>query len=408
MSNYRKAIIMFVGAAALLLLPSLFLLAVNAADVLGIAMGPNETQIANALRNSAYERSVTVFNPGTDPANVAVGVEGDASTWFGLFNQDDPSKTIQTMTTPARSHANMLVRISIPADAANGKYEATVYAETLLGEPIQTNAGALTKLRATSKFTIEVTGEQIISGEVISTQADLVEVNYPLRINVRFKNTGNVAEYPAIQVNISKSGASVANFNHSSTMVKSGDVAVIPVEWDTTGLDVGDYVASVGVSLGRNSIATSDLPFSILSVGTLTRRGSLESLAYSGKPSLGKMLKIEASFANIGEIQSTASFSGEVYRDGELVNTVQSEAITVAPGKTEGLASYLRVDNAGSYYIKGQVIYEGKRTDIKELSFNIGTDVSRTSGIMWTVVAVAVVASLGVAGFAYRKRKVRS
>jgi len=59
---------------------------------------------------------------------------------------------------------------------------------------------------------IEVTGTQVITGNVNDILADDVEVGYPLRLIVIFQNTGNVAAAPLIEATITYNGEDVASF----------------------------------------------------------------------------------------------------------------------------------------------------------------------------------------------------
>lgn len=125
--------------------------------------------------------------------------------------------------------------------------------------------------------------------------------------------------------------------------------------------------------MGGEVLATKDLQFKLLPVGTLSRQGNLTGISYEGKPSVGKTLKILATFVNTGEIDTKEKFIGEVYVDGELVDTISSEELLVPVRETGTLTAYLKIENDGSYMIKGHAVYEGKRTETKELSFVVET-----------------------------------
>ncbi|MBA7632411.1 hypothetical protein ES703_39957 [subsurface metagenome] len=197
-------------------------------------------------------------------------------------------------------------------------------------------------------------------------------MKYPLRIKVQFHNTGNVVATPLITVKIAtQDGTTINNFTSSEFNVKPQKHETILLEWDTTGKEPGDYIANISVTLGDSVIKQEQLNFAILPTGTLTRSGSLTELIFEGEPGLGVLTMIQATFVNTGKIDTKAKFIGDVYHNGTLVDSLQSEELLVAVGNMELLKSYFKPDQPGEYRVKGYVIYEGKKTEEKEISFAI-------------------------------------
>ena len=227
-------------------------------------------------------------------------------------------------------------------------------------------------------ISVTTANPSIVSGTVDGISVADVEVRYPLRIKVQFSNTGNVVTAPQISVNIAtQDGTAINNFTSNESKVKPGNRETIPVEWDTTGNEPGNYTTDVSVALGEDIIRTEKLSFAILPVGTLTRTGTLVELLLEGKPELGALAAIGATFINTGQIDTRAKFIGEVYYNGKLVDTIESEEILVPIGERDTLKSYLKVESPGEYIIKGYVNYEGKKTEIKEIPFTVAS----TSGV---------------------------
>ncbi|MDO8673160.1 MAG: hypothetical protein Q7O66_17280, partial [Dehalococcoidia bacterium] len=85
----------------------------------------------------------------------------------------------------------------------------------------------------------------------------------------------------------------------------------------------------------------------------------------------------QAKFVNIGKIDTTATFAAEVYRDGQLIDAMQSEKLAVAPGEEILIPAYTsaRLDQSGSYRVTGYVTYDGKRTEAKDLAFSLNPPV---------------------------------
>ena len=342
----------------------------------GLGVAPTEIHLDDVLRGSEVLRSIRVFNIGEETVSFRLTASGEAAEWISFCDPDDPATTVETVTAPGNGKAEVWVKFKIPEDAADGIYTATIYVESTPSEEAELTgegeAAQSVALQMTSRVTIEVTGSQILTGNVRGISAVDVEVNYPLRIMVEFKNTGNVVATPQIGVEISKDDEAIGSFISAEAKVKVANSEIISVEWDTTGRELGDYLARAAVSLGGEVIATEELNFAILPVGTLTREGVFTELALEGNPKLGTIAKIQATFFNTGQIDTKARFIGEVYCDNELVDTPEGEEVLIPVGQRDALTSYFKPDEPGDYDIKGYVNYEGKKTEVKEMSFTIG------------------------------------
>ena len=341
----------------------------------GIAVTPSYLEVIDALRGGEFERNITIYNPDPEITTYKLSASGDAGLWISFFKQDDPTSPVDKVILPGNDNVRMLVKFAIPHDAANGEHKATITVTSVPAEEASGSSGQVVSLAAPVAVTIFVTGDQILSVVVDSINIDDVEVQYPARIKVQFHNTGNVVAAPQITTRITtQDGTTIDNFISSNLNIKPEKRETIPLEWDTTGEQPGDYIADVSVVLGDSVIKNEQLDFAILPVGTLTRSGDLTELMFLDKPGLGVLNTIQATFINTGRIDTRAKFVGEVYHNGTLVDTLQSEEILVAVGSVEFLKSYFKPDQLGEYRLKGQVIYEGKKTGEEEISFTITED----------------------------------
>ncbi len=375
----------------------------------GIAVTPSTMEISDAMRGGELQRMLTVFNPGDKVSGYTFNVTGEAGSWISFYEESDPLTPIEKVTIPGNGKAKILVKFNIPEDASNEKHEATIFVATAAAQEDESGSGQAVKLGAPIAVTIAVTGTQILSGTVISISTTDTEISYPLRIKVEFQNTGNVVAKPEIEVKITKNGTMVNRFAYTySAGVKVGSKEIIPVEWDTTGGETGDHEVNVTVALGGEMLATRELPVKLLPVGTMSRQGSLTDISYDGKPSVGKTLKILATFRNTGKIDTKAKFIGEVYVDGDLIDTISSEELLVPVRETGTLTAYLKIEQDGSYTIKGHAVYEGKTTETKELSFDVATKAETEPtpnstpgfGALGVIIAIA-----SVMGYLIYKRK---
>jgi len=356
-------------AILLLLIPGIISSPVIAT---AIAVTPSNLEISDALRGGEYERKITVYNPDSEQTDYTLAASGDAGEWISFYKQDDSDSMVNRVTIPGNENVRLLVKFTIPQDAANGEHNAVISVTSVPVEEAPGVSGHAVSLAAPVSVTIFVTGNQILSGVVTSINADDVEVNYPLRIKVHFQNTGNVVAIPQTTVEITtQDGIAINQYISDDFSVKPQKHETIPIEWDTTGRDPGDYIADVSVALGDTIIKQEKLSFSILPLGTITRSGNLMELKFRGETAQGILTTVQATFINTGQIDTKAKFVGKVYHNDTLINTLESEELLVAVGNTEILEAYFKPVQPGEYRVNGYVLYEGKKTEEKESSFTI-------------------------------------
>jgi len=216
--------------------------------------------------------------------------------------------------------------------------------------------------------TIQVTGTQNISGRVSDILAYDVEVGYPLRLIVMFENTGNVVAAPLIEATIAYKGTDIASFSSNNTIVAAGKAGNLEAEWDTTGNAPTEYTAKVTVTLDGNVLMQKDVPFNILPLGELTRSGELKDIIIDNAAIVSKPLKVQATFANTGQIDTNVYFTGEVYLEGNLIQVMTSDTLLVKHGQQEVLTAYFTPEQAGDLNIKAQATFEGKKSNIQEIN----------------------------------------
>ncbi len=360
--------------AAIIVATCAWLLAAWSAAAISIGVAPTSVELADALRGGEYLRTLYITNTGGDPQEYTLQAEGEAAAWLSFLADAESQEPLERLTVPGGGRVSFIVRIRIPEDAASGAYEATLVVRTATAEgSTPTAGGAAVTLQAKVSFKINVTGTQRLTGEVRDITAQpATEVNYPYRVSVYFRNTGNVMAKPVIAIALFRGEQEAQRGQFSETEVKPEEAQVIDAELSTEGLPVGEYLARVTVSLGNTVLATKKLPVELVPFGTLSRSGEIVSMAVDGQPVLGRVAKILVNFKNTGQLEAQAQFLGEVYREGALVATIDSRQLLVTPGEEVVLTSYYKPEEPGSYTIKGQVNYSGKLTDFTELTFQIG------------------------------------
>jgi len=349
---------------------------------IGIGIAPAEINFNNALKGSEYESSITIFNTGPEATIFSLEATGNISDWVSFYNLNDYDNTISSVKIPGQDKAAVVVKIKVPSEAANANYTVSLDVRSVPDTTKAEGSGQSLIIGASSKVTIAVTGDQIISGNVLGIFTENIEPGYPLKITTRFQNTGNVVVKPKIVVTILQDENIINSFSHETTSVKPGSTQPIIAEWMTTAANIpADYTANVDVLLSGSIIKSDDLSFQILPVGTLTKSGNLTNIYVDGEPAVGNIVKVRAYFTNTGQIETQAKFSAEVYQDNKLIDTISSDELTAPKNEETVLISYLKITEPGDYLIKGKVIYSGKETPVKEVSLKAGKSIPGFEGI---------------------------
>lgn len=337
---------------------------------IGLGISPSHIELKDALRGGTYERTIAIFNTGDSDGEFALYAEGAENICDIEFHRN--GERVDRIKIPAGEKATVTVLFKIKNDVPNGEYETKIYAASVpSGGNISEGMGAKAIIRIPSTVVISVTGTQILRGEVKSVHIYDTEVGIPLRIEVKFRNTGNVVAYPRVNVKIKEkeSGILVDSFERADFGVNPGGEDTITLTWNTT--DEGDYSAEVTVYLGDDVLYEDVLPFKIFPPGTLTRNGTLNRIYIEGEPLLNRMVKIIAEFVNTGEIDTYAQFKCEIYHNGSLIDLAESDKMFVERGKKCSMQVYYKITECGEYEIRGYVSYGGKNTDEKSLKFTV-------------------------------------
>ena len=364
---------------------------INSADAIGIGLSPSEMVLNNSLKGNTYEKSFAIINMDNQDINYSLSSNGDIEGWVSFYYQN-PDTEIQSIIVPANGKISVITKFQIPTDAVSKDYFGTINVRSV--PEIAEDSGSQQSLiiGGSVKININVTGDQIIDGVVNGISIYNIEPGYPLKVETMFRNTGNVVANPEIKVTILKDNELIHSFIYDKATIKPSITNAITAEWKTTEETIpGDYTANVIVSLDGKTLRSSDKTFKIFPVGTYSRQGNLTDIRIEGEPTIGSLVKVNAYFKNTGEIETAAKFSGEVYKDGNLIDTITSEELQVEKYKEAELVSYFKLESKGDYLIKGKVIYSGKETPVKEVSLKAGKSTPGFKGIYLIAVMLLLV-----------------
>jgi archaellum component FlaF (FlaF/FlaG flagellin family) len=329
------------------------------ASAAGVGVSPPALSYEKVLKGGTAQEQFTIFNSADADVYYDIRVEGN--DWFS-FEPNPPVKV------PAKGNVKVNAIVNPPGDTANGVYNCTVYVEPS-GVNVTAGEGAVMGILPAIGITtsIEITGEQILAGNVYKISVESNEIDKPIRFKIGFANTGTVRAEPETSINILKDTKVMETLKKSDEIIP-GEAKEITVEW--IGKDIGDYTGNVNVILDGKLLSEKDLKFKVLERGALTCKGEIVDVKVPKKVSVGMPAKIEVGFKNTGSIALEAKIKGDVILNHELVKVIESEAVLIEVGKTETLTAYLNPEKPGDYLIDGDVVYEGKKAKISQITIS--------------------------------------
>ena len=190
-------------------------------------------------------------------------------------------------------------------------------------------------------------------------------VNHVIKVIASFENTGMIDTMAKFKGEIYCNGEFVDVLEGEEKLIAVGETANLISYYKMTM--PGDYLIKGTVIYEGKETEAKEASFAVPE----PRAGELKSLSIEGKPGVNRVIKVIACFENTGTVDTKAMFTGEVYCDGEFVDVLEGEEKLIAVGETANLISYYKMSMPGDYLINGTVIYEGKETEAKELSFTV-------------------------------------
>ncbi len=338
---------------------------------IGLGVGPSELEIDNAARGGMYDKTIFVFNGNDEDSIFELGTTEEIAGWVSFHNQQNLEDAISQVNIPAKKTVSLTARFTIPTDAAEPVYQAKLLVRSIPSGQEQTSGNEVL-MQMPINVTIKIGGTATIAGTVSAVTAKSSEVGLPLNIAVDFTNGSNIEIAPTIIAQILKGDNQVAQITHSSTRVEPGGNKIITVFWDTSGQAEGTYLVKVEVTLARKTIASQELIVQLQPPGSIPITGEFTGLTYEGFPAVGAITKIIGSFKNSSSVSVRARLIAEIYASDTMVESARTDEVMISEGQEGVLVTYYKPDKPGTYSIKAQVMFGGKSSEFKELTFNVG------------------------------------
>ena len=298
-------------------------------------MAPAYIEIEDRLRGGTYSERLILDNADSVDVEFALSAEGEVGEWVTFTSPEDRNEELTVVQLAAGRRTDVRVQFDVPRNVANGSYTGTVQVQSRRvgdgsGEGAGTGAGV--GLGAQVNLSMQVVGTELRAGALVDARVEPTEVGMPGTFHATVRNDGNVQLRPVLTVAIVRNDEVVTELDTDDEFYpvdpeKQEDVII---DWDTSLQLGGDYVARFAVTDiaggADRAIGELDVPFRLEPRGTFTRDGVLESLELVNQPELGGVAKLSARFQNTGQIETKAIFIGDLFVDGELVETIESRA----------------------------------------------------------------------------------
>lgn len=331
-----------------------------------IGVSPASMDYEKVLKGGSAQKEFRIFNTEDKEISVKVYVDDDFSDWFSF----QPASPIEI---PAKGSVRVTAIVNPPPDTANDVYKCAIKVQPVAnitpeGEFVMGLTGG-----AGLRSSIEVTGDQILSGEVSDISTRSVERGNPVLFTMKFSNTGNVKVKPNITIEIKKGSRIVDALEGDVDWFNPGQSEDIQIEWGTGDRELGRYKAGIMVFLDDELLGKKDLEFSIVEEGSFLRRGRIirSGIKRPEKVELGEVIEIQIPFENTGETDIKAQISAQIFLNEKLVDTTKSDLLLVEMNKIETLTLYYKPKETGDYLIRGNIIYDGKRITISPIDFTV-------------------------------------
>jgi len=346
-------------------IPIMLLLVLSSfSNAIGIGASPSRLEFNDVMRGGYAESMVYVSNPDTTPITVTISTTGNISQWFNFSST--------TFDIDGNSFYELIVYLSPPSDVANGNYNGSIVICASPKGNVSSGMGNLISPGVAILVTVDITGEQNLSGRTILFAAGDAELGDPIPFSVSFKNDGNVIAEPIFKISIfDNQGNLVTSEEFSNATIKPTTTETMQFLFNSQNLSIGQYWAELETTFGSQVSTSNKITFDIVEKGALTTKGELIEVHSNVWAKTGEVVSIIAVFENTGETVADAQFKGEVKLNDEIVQVIESDELEVAPGSSVNLTTYFTPSEPGQYVIEGYVLYSKKITEKKSSILNV-------------------------------------
>ncbi|MBE8538573.1 hypothetical protein [Geoglobus acetivorans] len=344
----------------------LVLALVYGVEAISIGISPSFIDFKDLLRGQVVEGRARIYNTQDSPAQFKIET-GEFSEWVEVLNTT--GGVIDEIEVPANGYFEIIVRLKIPEDAANGNYKIPVFFVSS-SEGGKVGVG----MKAPLNLVFTVTGEQKKSVKLMLFTIDDTEVGIPARMEVDLLNNGNVVADPTVEITVFNPDGVEVWRNQTAVKIKPQEIKAAKISWDTSRADEGTYTGRLRLLMDGKEILTEELKFNVFEKGTLTARMEILNISVEKIIEPGKVSKVELGVKNTGQIDTEVRMRIEIYRGSEFVDLSESDPLWLEKGQTGILTAYLKMGDPGNYTLKPVLAYGGKIAKLSDIAVEVTSE----------------------------------
>lgn len=326
----------------------------NFVSSVSIGVSPGKLNFNKMLRDGYMERNIFITFSSEEEMFVSATVRGEVKDWISF----EP----ETKLGVSKYKPQQLKIIARPPnDIANGVYEGFVRVSTSeLGE-LTGGMGSVTIAAIDLPVMIEIVDEEIIECRAMGFSVRSSEKGMPVEFSLNVINDGNVRFNPKVSIDIwdQQQITLVKTVDYNDQEILPSTTGKIKIEIDTNDLEVGQYWAEI---TAEECLATDTLTFDVMEIGSLTTAGVLERIENKPWVKVKEIVPITAIFRNTGEKSILAKFKGFINLNGEVVDLIESETLSVPISEVTNFTMFFTPEKVGRYVVKGRIFYDKKQT----------------------------------------------
>lgn len=342
---------------------------VNSAEAISIGISPTYIDFKDLLRGQVIEGRARIYNTMDTPASFRIDKE-EYSEWVDVLNTE--GEVIEKLEIPPNSYYEIVVRVKIPENAANGNYKIPIFFVS------STEGGEIgVGMKAPLNILFTVTGEQRKSVKLMSFTVDDTETGIPAIFEIDILNDGNVIADPTVEITVFNPDGIEVWRNQTVLKIKPQEIKTAKINWDTSGVDEGKYTGRLKILLDGKEVASEELKFNVFEKGMLTARMEILNMSVKRVIEPGKMSKVEIGVKNTGQIDTEVRMRLEIYSDSDFIDLSESDPLWLEKGQTGILTVYLKIDSPGNYTIKPILAYGGKIAKISNIAVKVTSEAAK-------------------------------
>ena len=357
----------------------------------GLSTSPATVDFKDILRGGYAEQFFVIKNIDVSPVEIRMGPEGGVADWIEVHEE-----------TPFILGANeaKIVKVSFnpPLDAANGKYNTTIFITAIPLDAVG-QSGVMFTWGIDIPVFLEITDAQVANYTVEAFAVSNAEECKVIQYSINVFNRGNVRVEPKYHAKIlnAEDQTLVKEFDYQAesllpTQIRT-DIVRIPYELSQFRcIPQGQYTLQVDAYLEDEIIETNTRFFEVLEPGSLTILGNLKGIDYPEEVSLGEVVRIDGTFRNVGEESLVSKMKCEIYAEDErLISFVESDQREVGIASEEVLTAFYTPMEPGKQTISCVVNYENKVTPPAAGPLNVNIPTIWVYGIIILLIIIIII-----------------